>query len=142
MKRVFLTLMVVAATGAACHHSSTTTTPSTDTTTVASPTETDTFNDVLPVGGLLYYTFNVGVYGTVNVSVASIGGPGVPTTVETRLGIGTLSDSGCTTTVTAISKPGVIGVTAAEQPGTYCATIEDVGNLFKSTPFSLTVAHP
>jgi hypothetical protein len=142
MKRVFLTLMVVAATGAACHHSTTTTPSTSDTTTVASPTETDTFNDVLPVGGLLFYTFNVGVYGTVNVSVASIGGAHVPTTVETRLGIGTPGDSGCTTTVTAISKPGVVGVSATEQPGTYCVTIEDVGNLFAPATFSLTVAHP
>jgi hypothetical protein len=142
MKRVFLILMVVAAAGAACHHSTTTTPSTSDGTTIASPTETDTFNDVLPVGGLLTYTFEVGVYGTVNVSVASIGGAGVPTTVETKLGIGTLGDSGCTTTVSAISKPGVTGVTATEEPGTYCVTIQDVGNLFRPATFSLTVAHP
>ncbi len=142
MKRAALILMLVATAGA-CKKSSTTTSPSTTTgTTVASPTETDTFDGVLAVGDTQFYKFTVGVYGTVNVSVSTIGGARVPSTVETQLGIGTLSDTGCTTTITAIAKPGVIGVTANENPGDYCATIHDVGNLFGPAAYEMMVAHP
>jgi hypothetical protein len=141
MKRVALILILAAAAGA-CHKSSTTAPSTTSDTTVAAPTETDTFDGVLAVGDTQFYKFTVGVYGTVNVEVTSIGGPGVPSTVETQLGIGTLSDTGCTTTITALAKPGVIGVTANENPGDYCATIHDVGNLFGPATYEMTVAHP
>ncbi len=135
---------VILMASAACHKSGTTTSPTTttNTTTAASTTATDSFDGVLGVGGSQFYKFTVGVYGVVNVSVASIGGAGVPSTVQTRLGIGTLSDDGCTTTLAALAKPGVIGLTANEQPGDYCVTIADVGNLFAPAAYTLTVAHP
>jgi hypothetical protein len=143
MHRVFLVVLFVAALGAGCKKSGTTTSPSSTTTsTAAAPTATDTFNGRLDVGGSLFFKFTVGVYGTVNVSVASIGGAGVPATVQTRLGIGTISDTGCSNTIAALAKPGVVGVTASENPGDYCASIADVGNLFAPASFTLTVDHP
>src|SRR5438309_1479694 len=107
MNRVCLVVMLVAALGTGCKKSGTTTTPSSTTTgtTAASPTVTDTFSGVLAVGDTQFFKFTVGVFGTVNVSVVSIAGAGVPATVQTRVGIGTLSDSGCTNTISALSRP-------------------------------------
>ena len=144
MKPRFAIVMLGVVLTCGCNKSGSTTSPTTPVTgtTPAAPTTTDSFSGRLAVGDTQYFNFDVGVYGTVNVSVAAINGAGVPSTVQTRLGIGTPSDAGCTTTITALANPGVVGVTAAEQPGTYCATIADVGNLFAPADFTLTVAHP
>lgn len=59
-------------------------TSSTDTTTTAStvaePTITEEFVGTVPVGGSRFYSFEVVANGTVNVTLASMGGAGVPST--------------------------------------------------------------
>lgn len=127
-------------------HKSTATAPSTTTTTttdVASPNTTDTFSGTLPVGGSTFFPFTVGQYGTVNATLVRIGGPGVPSTVEVRLGLGTITDSSCSTSTMSLVTAGTAPeVTATDQPGTYCVDVSDVGNLFEDATVSLTVAHP
>jgi hypothetical protein len=136
---------MLAVLSAACGHSTTTpsTTTTTTTTTPAAPTTSETFTGTLPVGGSISYPFTVSQSGTVNETLASVGGAGVPSSVLVRMGIGTPGDPGCTTTTALVVKAGSTAqVTATEQPGVYCASLADVGNLFAPADFTLTVVHP
>src|SRR5712672_1169811 len=88
--------------GMGCSHSSTATAPSTDTTTTsptpAAPTVSESFTGTLPVGSFKFYSFNVAVNGTVNVSLNSVSGASVPSTVQLGLGIGQPSGLDCAAT--------------------------------------------
>src|ERR1041385_225456 len=98
-------LLGIVALGSACSHNSTTepslTSTSSTTTTAAAPTVTEQFNGTLPVGGFRFYSFNIAVNGTVNVTLNKVSGTGVPSTVQLGLGIGQPAGADCTTTVTA-----------------------------------------
>jgi len=133
----------------ACSHNSTTepsltTTTTTTTTTVATPTVTETFNGTLPVAGFKFYTFNIAVNGTVNVTLKSVGGAGVPATVQLGLGIGQPSGTDCTTTVaqTVGSSSATPHATGVFGPGLFCVRVFDIGNLFAPATFAVTIAHP
>jgi hypothetical protein len=114
--------------------------------TPAAPAVTETFTGTLAVGGARFYSFSISVYGTVNATLAGIGGSGVPSTVEVNLGIGTPSGSTCSSTPTPVQVSGDAGVTtlvtATEQPGVYCVIISDAGNLFSPANFTVTIDHP
>jgi len=144
MRVPFVVAVLSALLGAGCHSSSSgPTTPSSTTATPASPTTTENFADTLPVSGSKFYSFNVSVYGTVNVTLVSISGVGVPSTVFVGLGIGTPSGTTCTQSTSATVQTGSVNqVTANEQPGLYCVVISDVGNLFAPAAFTITIAHP
>ena len=99
---------------------------------------------VSPVGGFRFFTFNIAANGTVNVTLNSVAGTGVPSTVQLGLGIGQPSGIDCATTTTVTA-----GVTAAAPqttgtfgPGTFCVRVFDVGNLFGPAAFNITIAHP
>ena len=134
--------------GSACSHSSTSTSPSgsssTSTTAAAAPTVSESFTGTLPVGGFKFFSFNIAANGTVNVTLNSVSGAGIPSTVQVGLGIGTPSGIDCSTTTTVTA-----GVTAAAPqttgtfgPGTFCVRVYDVGNLFGPANFNITIAHP
>jgi len=83
------------------------------------------------------------VNGTVNVTLNSVTGTGVPPTVQLGLGIGQPSGTDCSATITATG-----GInTAAPQatgtfgPGIFCVRVFDVGNLFAPAAFNVTIAH-
>jgi len=123
--------------------SPTTSTTTTTTTTVASPTVTEDFTGVLPVGGNRFYSFTVVENGTVNVTLNSIGGAGVPSTVFVALGVGTPSAEECTTTSTVTIQAGSTAqISSTYAPGIYCAKVVDIGNLFAPASFSISIAHP
>jgi hypothetical protein len=128
-----------------CGSGATTTSPSSASTTPAAAAISETFSGTLPVGGSRFYSFSISVYGTVNATLASIGGSGIPPTAEVNLGIGTPSGTTCSTTPTLVQVSGDAGVTtlvtATEQPGTYCVLIADAGNLFSPATFTVTIAH-
>lgn len=130
---------------AACDKTETPTsaTDTTTTTTVASPTTTEEFNGTVTVGGSSFYAFTVAENGTVNVTLASVGGAGVPSTVWMGLGVGAPSGEDCsTTTLTngpAGSSPQVSSVYA---PGIYCVKVADIGNLAQTATVAVTIAHP
>jgi hypothetical protein len=130
--------------GAGCGSGPTASSPTTP--TPAAPAVTETFAGTLPVGGARFYSFSISVYGTVNATLNSIGGSGIPPTVEVTLGIGTPSGSTCSSTPTPVQVSGDAGVTtqvtATEQPGVYCAIISDAGNLFSPANFTVTIEHP
>src|SRR5215204_4842097 len=87
-----------------CDDSSTATSPSdtssTATTTVASPTATELFAGRVTVEGSTFYSFTVVENGTVNVTLADVGGASVPSTVWLGIGIGTPSGEDCSTSAT------------------------------------------
>src|SRR6266851_6361812 len=133
---------VVAMLSAACNDSLGSTSPTSSTTsTPAAPTTTETFIGTLPVGGAKFYSFSIAVYGTVNATLVSIGGPSVPADVMVNLGIGTPGGTSCNSSSPTSVSAGSAAVTASEQPGVYCVTIADVGNLPGAADFTVTIDH-
>jgi hypothetical protein len=154
MRNALLWPALFALLGGACGKDAATTpstTTSTTTTTAGAPSITDSFSGQLDVRGAAYFDFAVTQYGTVNATLLLVSGPGVPSTVQLRLGIGSLTetttDDGtfvtCTPTTTALAKAGSTPqVTATLDVGMYCVSVADVGNLYGPADFSLAVAHP
>ena len=140
-------LVVLALTCAGCDDSSTATSPSdtssTTTTTVASPTTTELFAGRVAVGGSTFYSFAVAENGTVNVTLADVGGFNVPSTVWLGVGIGTPSGEDCATASTVNTAPGsAVQLTGTYAPGVYCVRVWDIGNLVAVAAFNVTIAHP
>ncbi len=131
--------------GCSNNPSTSTTTPSTTTTTpaVAAATIDETFNGTVPVSGSSFYSFTVGAYGTVNLTLTSVGGAGVPSTLWLGLGIGQPSGTTCPTTTSIDTQSGTaVQVTGTYDPGVYCADVWDIGNLAAPATFSVAVSHP
>jgi len=107
------------------------------------PTMTETFSGTLAVGGARFFSFSVAVYGTVNLTLTSLGGRTDPSDVTVGLGLGVPRGTGCATasnaTTTAGSSPQVSSTAAA---GVYCARVYDTGTLTAPTAFVVTIAHP
>lgn len=121
-----------------------TTTPTTTTTTTAAAASvTEQFTGSLPVSGFRFYAFEVGEFGTVNVTLERVGGGGVPTTVWVGLGLGIPDGTDCSTTTSLNTQAGAgPHLSATLAAGTYCARIYDVGNLAAPAPFVISIAHP
>ena len=142
---LYLVLVLYAATTAACGKSSTPTSPTTTTTTetVVDPTVSERFTGNLAVNGSRFYAFDVGATGTVTLTLDSVGGGAVPTTVWVGLGVGVPDGTDCSTTASLNTQSGAgPHVSATLSPGTYCARIYDVGNLAAPASFAVTIAHP
>jgi hypothetical protein len=140
--RVFLILLTLAPAASACGGDNTTA-PAPASTTIASPTSTETFPGTVPVGGSRFYSFVVSLNGTVNVTLVSVSGIGVPPTVTLGLAIGAPSGTGCSggtvTNATAGTDPQLTGTYS---PGRYCVNVSDVGGLTAPATFIVTIAHP
>lgn len=120
-----------------------TTTTTTTTTTVATPVYTEEWVDTLAIGSERFYSFAVTQYGTVNVSLTSVSGQYVPSTVTVSMGLGTPAAETCFTTSSISTQAGTgPQLTGTYNPGVYCVIIRDVGNLFSAARFSITVAYP
>ena len=140
------TVLLLAIFALACGGNSTTSpssTTTTTTTTVAAPTTTETWTSTLTPGGFKFYSFTVAVNGTVNVTLTSVSGQFVPSTVQLAVGLGTPVGTDCSTaTPTTTSAGSTAQVTAVEAPGIYCARVSDPGNLFAPATFSVNIDHP
>jgi hypothetical protein len=129
----------------ACSHNSTaepSLTSSSSTTAPAAPTVSEAFASTLPVGGFKFFTFNIAVSGTVNVTLNSVSGAGVPTTVQVGIGVGQPAGTDCATTQTATMSSASAALTGTFGPGLFCVRVFDVGNLFNPASFRVTIAHP
>src|SRR5215471_5488662 len=131
----------------ACSHNSTAEPSLTTTTTTppaAAPTVSEVFTSTLPVGGFKFFTFNIAANGTVNVTLNSVSGASVPSTVQLGLGVGQPSGIDCsaTTNVTAGVTAAAPQTTGTFGPGLFCVRVYDVGNLFAPANFNITIAHP
>ena len=134
---VAIALAIVAAvTGGGCNLLSDLTSPSSPTTPAAS---TETFSGTVAVQGTSRSTFTTTQAGTVNVTLATMS-PGV----AMGLGIGTPNGTtACTLTSSTSALAGSTPqLTVTEQPGSYCVSVYDVGNLTGNATFTVTVAHP
>src|SRR5262245_14751258 len=122
LRACFCSLVLTLLTAIGCSKdnptSPTSTTTTTTTATAASPAYTEEFNDTVPVGGSIFYSFTVTQYGTVNVSFTSISGQFVPSTVTMGLGLGKPDAETCVTS-TQISIQSGAGpqITGAYDPG-------------------------
>jgi hypothetical protein len=128
----------------ACSKDSTTpTTPTTPATTpVTTPTTSENFTSTVTVGGAAFYSFNIDANGTVNVTLNSVSGTGVPATVQLGIGIGTPAGVDCTVTTSVTAAAGTAAqLTGTFGPGLFCVRIYDVGNLFGPAAFRATIAH-
>lgn len=123
--------------------SPTTTDTTTPTTTAATPIYNEEWIDTLAVGDERFYSFTVTQYGTVNVAFSSVTGQYVPGTVTLGLGLGVPSAETCTTS-TYISTQAGTGphISGTYNPGVYCVVVRDVGNLFSSARFAITIDYP
>ena len=118
------------------------TTTTTTTTPVTTPIVSENFASTVTVGGSAFYSFNIAANGTVNVTLNSVSGVGVPSTVQLGLGIGTPAGVDCTVTSTATAGAGTAPqLTGTFGPGLFCVRVYDVGNLFGSAAFRATIAH-
>ncbi len=138
-----LALVVAACNGNTVTSPTETDTTTTTTTTVAEPSITEEFNDVLRVGSSNLYSFTVTAYGTVNVTLTSVGGAFVPATVQVSLGLGTPAGTDCAvTTSLTVSASETAQFTGVLESGIYCVRIADIGNLYAPATFAITIAHP
>jgi hypothetical protein len=132
---------------AACGDDSTPTSPTTTTTTTttaaAEASISEAFVSSVPVNGSRFYAFEVGAYGTVNVTLDRVGGGGVPTSVWVGVGLGVPDGTDCSTTTSLNTQAGSgPHISTTLDVGTYCARIYDIGNLAAAAPFAVTIAHP
>ncbi len=143
MRLPFIALLGLALLVSSCDKSTTSPSTTTDTRTPAAATVTESFVGVLPVGGASFYSFSLTQYSTVNLTLNSVSGAGVPSTVMLGLGIGAPSGTTCTTSTTTNTASGTaVQVTGAYEAGVYCANVSDIGNLFAPANFDVTIAHP
>ena len=115
-----LVLVVVGMISSGCGDDASTTSPSTTTTTptIAAASVTETFEGTVPVGGSSFYSFTVAENGTVNLTLASVGGAGVPSTAWLGLGLGAPSGTDCSTTSTTNTAAGsAVHLTGTYAPG-------------------------
>lgn len=141
-----LLLVTIVIGGSACGTDRVTTPTSATTvtaTTVADASLSEEFSGTLPTGSSAFYSFGVTQYGTVNITLTSVGGTYVPSTTWLGLGIGTPSGTDCTTTSTANVQAGSgAQLTGVYDVGVYCAKVWDIGNLYAPARFTIVIAHP
>jgi hypothetical protein len=111
--------------------------------TPAAPTVTEQFDGVVPVGGSKFYSFTTTTYGTINLTLTTVGGSFVPVTVMLGVGLGQPSGTDCITTTTVNTAAGsTVQVTGNHDPAVYCAKVSDIGNLFAPATFTMAIAYP
>lgn len=141
-RAVFCSLLLTLLTAIGCS-GDTPTSPTTTTPTVASPEFSEDFAGTVDVGGSAFYSFTVTQYGTVNVSLTSVSGQYVPSTVTMGLGLGKPEAETCVTTSNISTQSGAgPQLTGTYDPGVYCVKVSDVGNLFSAAQFAVTIAYP
>ena len=143
--RACVYILPVCLLAAACGGNSTTapSTTTTTTTTVAAATTTETWTSTVQPGGFKFFSFTVAQNGTVNLTLTSVGGQFVPSTLQLTLGIGSPAGTDCTTTQTLNTGAGSTAqITLTEAPGVYCARVADIGNLFAAAAFTVNIDHP
>lgn len=127
-----------------CGNDSAPTTPTpTTTTTVNPPSVTEVWENSLAVGGTRFYSFTVGLNGTVNVTLERLTEGGADSTAQLNLGTGLPAGTGCNVAGTsAVSAGPEPQVSTTSAPGVYCARVSDPGNLALPASFRILIAHP
>ena len=143
MTRSLVVICVLLVTGCGSDAITSPTSPGTTTPTVASPTVTEVFAGTVPVNGSKFFSFATSTYGTINVTLTSVAGEFVPSTVMVGVALGQPSGTECVTSTSVNTASGASPqIAGAYDAGTYCVRIADIGNLFAAAAFSITVAYP
>ena len=117
--------------------------PSTTPPPVAAPSVTETWENTLAVGGLRFYSFNVGQNGTVNVTLASLIENNAQSSAQLGLGVGIPAATWCSANMAATYAAGPDPqLSTVYAPGIYCLKIQDPGNLGSPAQFRIVIAHP
>lgn len=136
MKAFWTVLLAVALASGGCRGNDSPTTPTTD------ASKTDTFTGTVQVSGRAIHNFTVEKSGQVSVTL-TVASP--PASVVMGIGVGTPGEGACgvlqgaSVNTAAGSTAQLNGVVS---PGTYCATVFDVGNQTAAVTYTLTVVHP
>jgi hypothetical protein len=101
------------------------------------PTTTETFTGLLLPQSSNWHAFTASATGTMTATLTT-----VDPVVVVGVGVGTTPTSGCGVQVWNNASTTATTVTSPINPGLYCVTIYDVGNLTGSTAYTLTVTHP
>jgi len=128
----------------ACGRNDTPTSPSTQAPPVINaPSVTETWENTLAMGATRFYSYSVGLNGTVNITLAALTVNDADSSAQLSLGWGTPAGTGCSvsspTLVTAGTEPQVSTTSA---PGIYCVRVSDPGNLTAPAMFRILIAHP
>lgn len=116
--------------------------PTTPTATPAEPTVTESFSGTLAVSGSRFYSFTVGVYGNVRVTLDELEGP-EDADLKLTVGLGLPRGTDCTTSVSSTVAAGPDPhLTSALDPGVYCVRVSDTLPLPEAVRFRVQIAHP
>ena len=120
------------------------TTTDTSTTAAATPvTITEEFTGRLTVGGYSFFSFTTTQTGTIALTLTSVAGQSVPSTVWLGLGIGVPNAEDCVTSTSVnTAAGGAAQISGSYNAGVYCARVYDIGNLFAPASFNVSIARP
>lgn len=129
-------------TGTAC--SSTTAPTEADSTITPLEFITETFAGTLEAKGTGFYSFVVNQAGPVGLTLAAVQTPGgAALATPLGLGVGIPSGVGCARSSSLTTPPGLAAqLTVTLNPGTYCASVFDTGNLSSAVNFAMRIRHP
>lgn len=137
------TLVAMALTvGAGCNQ---TTAPDAEESEITPPNfTTATFAGTLERGGSLFYSFVVSNRGQASLTLAALQTPGgAALTTPVAIGVGIPQGTGCPQTTSITTPPGLSAQLATTlNPGTYCAAIQDVGQLTAAVNFAMRITYP
>ena len=115
--------------------------PTSPSVTPADATIIEKFVSPLAVGGSVFYSFSIGQYGTVSVTLTDIVGADLPDGLALSVGIGRPSGTSCSVTSVSAVPGSTPQVTGAYGPGVFCVRIYDGGTLVGPVTIKATVAH-
>ncbi len=103
----------------------------------------ESFQGVLPMGGVRFYSFTVPQDGLVSLTLLALTRNGEPADVKVNLGIGVPQGTGCTLIDSRTTGPGVTPqLKDFRQAAVYCARVADVEELDADVAFAVNIAYP
>lgn len=105
---------------------------------------TETFAGTLEPKGSGFYSFVVVQAGPVGLTLAAVQAPGgAALATPLGIGVGIPSGTGCARSSSQTVPPGLAAqLTVTLNPGTYCASVFDTGNLTSAVNFAMRIRHP
>ena len=104
----------------------------------------ETFAGTLEPAGSRFYSFVVSQAGPVGLTLAAVQAPGGGAlATPLGIGVGIPSGTGCARSSSQAAPPGLAAqLTVTLNPGTYCASVFDTGNLTSAVNFAMRIRHP
>jgi hypothetical protein len=105
---------------------------------------TETFAGTLEPKSSGFYSFVVVQAGPVGLTLAAVQAPGgAALATPLGIGVGIPSGTGCARSSSLTAPPGLAAqLTVTLNPGTYCASVFDTGNLTSAVNFAMRIRHP